>query len=258
MSWSCYLRVLTRPGHRLSGSCAGAFFVPLKIMSKRKKVSVIPAVVVFVVLYAGLRILIGGAVCSDGWASPSIGRSGACSHHGGVRTWPYVLIFFVSLVVSSWFHFRRSQGRESDPGDEARLPQPSLGTPATAPKAPTKTENPRCSRCRSNMVLRTASRGRNAGNKFWGCSRYPQCKGTKPFKAPEQQTCPNCGSSELAQGRHRGGASSVAPTYRIQAIRAALRYNNCLMSGKPRATIHLLRRIRQLRYPDPKQITSPV
>src|SRR5690606_31864016 len=144
-------------------------------------------------------ILIGGAVCSDGWASPSIGRSGACSHHGGVRTWPYVLIFFVSLVVSSWFHVRRSQGRESDPGDEARLPQPSLGTPATAPKAPTKTENPRCSRCRSNMVLRTASRGRNAGNKFWGCSRYPQCKGTKPFKAPEQQTCPNCGSSELAQ-----------------------------------------------------------
>ena len=24
-------------------------------------------------------------VCNDGWASPSIGRRGACSHHGGVR-----------------------------------------------------------------------------------------------------------------------------------------------------------------------------
>lgn len=24
------------------------------------------------------------ARCADGWASPSIGRSGACSHHGGV------------------------------------------------------------------------------------------------------------------------------------------------------------------------------
>lgn len=28
-----------------------------------------------------------GQRCSDGWASPSIGRQGACSHHGGVVTW---------------------------------------------------------------------------------------------------------------------------------------------------------------------------
>jgi len=28
------------------------------------------------------------------------------------------------------------------------------------------------------MVLRTARSGRNAGGKFWGCSRYPRCKST--------------------------------------------------------------------------------
>jgi hypothetical protein len=30
------------------------------------------------------QIFVPAAVCSDGWASPSIGRQGACSHHGGV------------------------------------------------------------------------------------------------------------------------------------------------------------------------------
>lgn len=29
------------------------------------------------------------------------------------------------------------------------------------------------------MVLRTARRGRNAGGSFWGCRRYPRCKGTR-------------------------------------------------------------------------------
>lgn len=36
-----------------------------------------------------------------------------------------------------------------------------------------------CPRCGSNMIQRTARRGRNAGNPFWGCSRYPTCKGTR-------------------------------------------------------------------------------
>lgn len=32
-----------------------------------------------------------------------------------------------------------------------------------------------CPKCGSKMVQRTARKGRNAGNTFWGCSRYPQC-----------------------------------------------------------------------------------
>jgi restriction system protein len=34
------------------------------------------------------------------------------------------------------------------------------------------------------MVLRTARRGANAGNQFWGCSAYPACKGTLKFFTP--------------------------------------------------------------------------
>lgn len=36
---------------------------------------------------------------------------------------------------------------------------------------------PRCPKCGSEMVLRTAKRGDNQGGKFWGCSKYPKCNG---------------------------------------------------------------------------------
>ena len=40
-----------------------------------------------------------------------------------------------------------------------------------------ETQVPYCPKCGSKMVLRTAKNGQHSGNKFWGCSQYPQCKG---------------------------------------------------------------------------------
>jgi len=37
---------------------------------------------------------------------------------------------------------------------------------------------PRCPQCGKPMVLRTAKTGPHAGRQFWGCTRYPNCKGT--------------------------------------------------------------------------------
>jgi len=37
-----------------------------------------------------------------------------------------------------------------------------------------------CPRCGAEMIMRTAKRGVHAGNKFWGCSRYPACRSTQP------------------------------------------------------------------------------
>jgi len=37
----------------------------------------------------------------------------------------------------------------------------------------------RCPQCGSSMVRRTARRGRGAGRQFWGCSRFPSCRGTR-------------------------------------------------------------------------------
>jgi len=45
--------------------------------------------------------------------------------------------------------------------------------------SPHGASNVTCPRCGSGMVRRTASRGANAGGNFWGCSRFPQCRGTR-------------------------------------------------------------------------------
>lgn len=37
-----------------------------------------------------------------------------------------------------------------------------------------------CPKCEQEMVLRTATKGLGAGNKFWGCSAYPNCRFTMP------------------------------------------------------------------------------
>lgn len=42
---------------------------------------------------------------------------------------------------------------------------------------PVEESSPRCPKCGSEMVLRTAKRGDNQGGKFWGCSKYPECRG---------------------------------------------------------------------------------
>lgn len=37
---------------------------------------------------------------------------------------------------------------------------------------------PACPQCHSLMALRTAKSGKNQGSQFWGCTKYPECKGT--------------------------------------------------------------------------------
>lgn len=39
-----------------------------------------------------------------------------------------------------------------------------------------------CPLCESTMIVRTAKHGTNAGQKFWGCSDFPKCRGTKPYR----------------------------------------------------------------------------
>lgn len=39
-----------------------------------------------------------------------------------------------------------------------------------------KPDTKSCSKCGDNMVLRKATKGKNAGNDFWGCSAFPQCR----------------------------------------------------------------------------------
>jgi restriction system protein len=49
------------------------------------------------------------------------------------------------------------------------------------PKALSKT----CPRCGKQMVLRTAKKGKHAGEKFWGCTGFPDCRTILPYKGDE-------------------------------------------------------------------------
>lgn len=40
-------------------------------------------------------------------------------------------------------------------------------------------EAPLCPRCGASMVRRTARRGASAGGDFWGCTKFPACRGTR-------------------------------------------------------------------------------
>jgi restriction system protein len=39
---------------------------------------------------------------------------------------------------------------------------------------------PFCPVCQTRMVMRTAKNGEHAGQTFWGCPRYPDCRGKRP------------------------------------------------------------------------------
>jgi restriction system protein len=49
----------------------------------------------------------------------------------------------------------------------------SSDTPASTPSRPV------CPVCGADMRERKATRGAHAGQSFWGCTRYPQCRGTR-------------------------------------------------------------------------------
>lgn len=58
----------------------------------------------------------------------------------------------------------------------ARIPAPQRPVAVSAPTAPI------CPLCSAQMVLRTARKGQNAGASFWGCQKYPVCKGTRQME----------------------------------------------------------------------------
>lgn len=41
---------------------------------------------------------------------------------------------------------------------------------------------PVCPKCHAEMTLRRARKGPQAGKEFWGCTRFPDCRGALPFE----------------------------------------------------------------------------
>jgi restriction system protein len=57
--------------------------------------------------------------------------------------------------------------------------EPTSVPPNAAPQLMQTQGAPSCPLCTSVMVQRTARKGANAGNQFWGCLKFPACKGTR-------------------------------------------------------------------------------
>lgn len=57
--------------------------------------------------------------------------------------------------------------------------KPDVISPSPQDTEPTVAVKPACPRCGSAMVKRVAKQGANAGNAFWGCTSYPQCRGVR-------------------------------------------------------------------------------
>ena len=72
----------------------------------------------------------------------------------------------IELIDGSILQTMIEQTKKGRPGERVLAPSPSRDGPA-------------CPKCGSQMILRTAKQGPNAGNEFWGCSTYPKCHGIR-------------------------------------------------------------------------------
>jgi YVTN family beta-propeller protein len=87
-------------------------------------------------------------------------------------------------------------GQASEPTDG---PPSNQSSPVPAPRI--SNVEPSCPICSAPMALRTARRGPQAGSRFWGCSRFPGCKGVRPAPqtaAPAERKRPRRSSNRLA------------------------------------------------------------
>ena len=57
--------------------------------------------------------------------------------------------------------------------------QTSGNIPAPSPVRELDHIGSACPRCGSEMIMREARKGTNAGQRFWGCTHYPKCRGTR-------------------------------------------------------------------------------
>jgi restriction system protein len=80
------------------------------------------------------------------------------------------------LLDGPQLHRLLKQARGSAPAPVAAANK--AGQASKAAPQPVKTAAPTCPRCTQPMVRRTARKGPNAGQEFWGCSDYPRCRGT--------------------------------------------------------------------------------
>lgn len=149
-------------------------------------------IVVFLACWLLGTVLAGPLTCRDGYPSASIGRPGACSHHGGVdrRTGFWVFAISALFGFGAWrFGAKRNEHLEGRDGlaEHFRWKQehlsraselPAVGSTQGPPAAQAPlSDGKRCPVCRAPMRSVVSDEGALRGTVHWRCIEYPACSG---------------------------------------------------------------------------------
>jgi len=85
------------------------------------------------------------------------------------------LLILIARVINMLNHQLESQGETFEQEGGFREKLTSIRTEARAKQE----DAPACPECGRPMTRRRARAGRNAGKEFWGCTGYPECRGSR-------------------------------------------------------------------------------
>jgi hypothetical protein len=123
--------------------------------------------------------------------------------------------------------FAREQGIQLLDGTETmQLVTSAMVAPITqagvVPPAASVTSIPVCPVCGSPTALRRARRGSHAGEHFWGCTRFPSCRGMIAIASAQASAPAAVSSAQVPSPRSPAGpGANVSRALRRVAIRTA-------------------------------------
>jgi hypothetical protein len=141
-------------------------------------------IVAFVGTWLIVAALSGPAICRDGWSSPSIGRQGACSRHGGVN-WGFGGLAPVLGIVVGFATYSGAKRLQSRGGLIAFI---SDAHRLYSERSRIKSDP--CPHCGASMHPTLQRQGPNAGRWFLICSRFPDCRGFADIPAGDPKVGP--------------------------------------------------------------------
>jgi hypothetical protein len=122
------------------------------------KVGVAAAVVIFVTLH------VVAVYSQTPVSAKTVADMGAVVQRGFIHVFAEFFQYIIPaglLIGAAVGYFKRRQSNSAADLGVAAVVEP----------------NPACPQCGTAMIQRTAKKGQFAGQRFWGCGRYPKCKG---------------------------------------------------------------------------------
>lgn len=125
----------------------------------------------------GCAAILGPETCRDGWRSSSIGIQGACSWHGGVQSHSLPVLLFGALCAFGLWLVLDADANKREMIARRIANAKHRATQAERERTMLERSEVPCPVCRGGMVRRLSKRGLHKGSYFYGCARFPSCRG---------------------------------------------------------------------------------